>query len=216
MARYPVEIRRCEHIKTSGAQCGSPALRSGKFCYYHQECQSRDVECYADWDDPYSTGQIKLPAFDDAHGLQYVIRQVMQLLLQKQIDHKTAGLLLYGLQIASSNLKRMDLEKPRPTQVVVDAEKVAETPLGMTPWSASGNGHDPEGEETPTHSQRARMSGAPEEPETQKEREKREEWERYNADMDADRDFYARLRTQPREFREQLARSLKIESGSPG
>ena len=50
--------------------------------------------------------------------------------------------MLYALQIASSNLKRMEAEKPRPAQVVVDTEKVAETPLGMTPWSKKEGGHE--------------------------------------------------------------------------
>jgi hypothetical protein len=40
----------------------------------------------------------------------------------KKIDQKTASLLFYALQIASSNLKRMDLEKPQPEQVLVDTE----------------------------------------------------------------------------------------------
>jgi hypothetical protein len=46
------------------------------------------------------------------------------------------------VQIASTNLKRMEAEKPRPTQVVVDPEKVAETPIGMTPWMARERGHE--------------------------------------------------------------------------
>src|SRR5205807_1038534 len=46
--------------------------------------------------------------------------QVMQMLLQKRIERRTASLLLYALQIASSNLKRMELEKPQPEQVVID------------------------------------------------------------------------------------------------
>ena len=53
-----------------------------------------------------------------------------------------AGLLLYALQIASGNLKTMQAEKAKPTQVVVELDKAAETPLGMTPWSATGQGHD--------------------------------------------------------------------------
>jgi hypothetical protein len=53
----------------------------------------------------------------------------MQLLVQKKTDPKTAGLLLYALQIASSNLTRMDEEEPEPEDVVVDLDKVAETPL---------------------------------------------------------------------------------------
>ena len=47
----------------------------------------------------------------------------MQMLLQKRIERRTASLLLYALQIASSNLKRMELEKPQPEQVVIDVVK---------------------------------------------------------------------------------------------
>ncbi|MFZ0480530.1 MAG: hypothetical protein WAL71_15425 [Terriglobales bacterium] len=64
-----------------------------------------------------------------------MVRQVVMLVLEGKIDTKKAGTVLYGLQIASANLKRMELERPRPTQVVVDTEKVGETPLGVTPWS---------------------------------------------------------------------------------
>jgi hypothetical protein len=30
---------------------------------------------------------------------------------------------------------------------VMDPDKVGETPIGMTPWSATGQGHDPDEEE---------------------------------------------------------------------
>jgi len=96
----------------------------------------------------YCDSQIVLPVFEDAHSIQTVIRQVVQLMLTRRIERKDAGLLLYALQIASGNLKMMQAEKAKPTQVVVEPEKAAETPLGMTPWSATGQGHDPdEGEE---------------------------------------------------------------------
>ena len=144
MVSYPVEIRRCQHIKIGGTQCGSPALRGETFCYYHRQYRPLKVECYSDGE--YATGEIVLPEFEDATSIQFVLRQVTQMLLQKRIERKTAGLILYALQIASSNLKRMEAEKPRPTQVVVDPETAAETPIGMTPWSASGKGHDPEEE----------------------------------------------------------------------
>jgi len=52
----------------------------------------------------------------------------VQLVLQKRIERKTAGILLYALQISSSNLKRMELEKPQPEQVVTDLETESETP----------------------------------------------------------------------------------------
>ena len=33
---YPASIARCQHIKVNGIQCGSPALKDRKFCYFHQ------------------------------------------------------------------------------------------------------------------------------------------------------------------------------------
>ena len=113
---------RCRHIKVNGTQCGSPALRSKIFCFYHQKDRPWPVECFSDIE--YATGEITLPFFEDAHSIQAVIRQVVQMVLQKRIERKTASLLLYALQIASSNLKRMELEKPQPEQVVTDLEPV--------------------------------------------------------------------------------------------
>jgi hypothetical protein len=118
---------RCRHIKVSGTQCGSPAVRSKSFCFYHQQHRPILAECYSDGE--YATGEILLPVFEDAHSVQSVIRQVMQMLLQKRIERRTASLLLYALQIASSNLKRMELEKPQPEQVVIDVV----TPLKYEP-----------------------------------------------------------------------------------
>jgi hypothetical protein len=135
---------RCQHIKTGGTQCGSPALRGQEFCHYHRQSRLKNVECYEDWLTPGHSGNITLPVFEDAHSVQFVVRQVTEMVLQQKLDLRSAGIVLYGLQIASANLKRMETEKPYPTHVVIDPDKVAQTPLGMTPWSASGKGHDPE------------------------------------------------------------------------
>jgi len=141
MASYPIEIRRCRHIRTNGTQCGSPALKGKELCFYHDQNRPRPAELYIDGE-RYCDGQIMIPVFEDAHSIQTVIQQVVQLMLQRRIDRKDAGLLLYALQIASGNLKTMQAEKAKPTQMVVEPEKAGETPLGMTPWSASGKGHD--------------------------------------------------------------------------
>jgi len=152
---------RCRHIKVNGTQCGSPALRHKNFCFYHQQHRPLAVGCY--YDGPYATGEIDLPVFEDAHSIQTVIRQVVQMVLQKRLERKTASLLLYALQIASSNLKRMELEKPQPEQVVIDlaTESTTETPMAAniedktareissrssdeTPASVQPRNHDPE------------------------------------------------------------------------
>ncbi len=145
MSSYPVEIRRCRHIHTNGTQCGSPALKEKEFCYYHQKNRPEVVELYFDGY-RYPDGSLILPLFDDAHSIQNTIRLVVQLMLSHRIDRKDAGLMLYALQIASGNLKTMQAEKPRPTRVVVEPEKAEETPLGMTPWSATPGQHEIEEE----------------------------------------------------------------------
>ena len=143
MTTYPIDIRRCRHIRTNGTQCGSPALKAKELCFYHQQNQPQPVELYLDGE-RYCDGQIIIPVFEDAHSIQTVIRQVVQLMLSRRIARKDAGILLYALQIASGNLKTMRAEKAKPTQMVVEPEKAPDTPLGMTPWSATGAGHDPE------------------------------------------------------------------------
>ena len=140
---YPIEIRRCRHVKTNGTQCGSPALKAKKLCYYHEQNRPQPIELYVDGE-RHSDNTMVLPVFEDAHSIQTVIRQVVQLMLSRRIDRKDAGVLLYALQIASGNLKTMQAEKAKPTEVVREPNKAARTPLGMTPWSARGKGHDPD------------------------------------------------------------------------
>jgi hypothetical protein len=152
MASYPIEIRRCRHVKTNGTQCGSPALKGKELCYYHELNRPVAAELYLDGE-TYCDGSIMLPPFEDAYSIQTVLRQVVQLMLTRRIERKDAGLLLYALQIACGNLKMMQAEKAKPTQVVVEPEKAGETPLGMTPWSASGQEHDPEEGEGETEGQ---------------------------------------------------------------
>jgi hypothetical protein len=130
----------CRHIKVNGTQCGSPALRSKNFCFYHQQHRPMTVDCYYNPEE-YATGEITLPLFEDAHSIQSVIRQVVQMVLQKRLERKTASLLLYALQIASSNLKRMELEKPQPEQVVIDVEKVSKSEIPIAAIDATPESH---------------------------------------------------------------------------
>jgi hypothetical protein len=137
-----VAIRRCQHIKVNGTQCGSPARRNEPYCHFHRENQPERVKVGGE-----SGVDVLMPVLEDAQSIQSVVRQVAMLVLGGKIDNKQAGLMLYAMQIASANLRRIAAEKPRPAQVVVDAEKVAETPMGMTPWTAKEGGEELEDEE---------------------------------------------------------------------
>jgi len=131
MSLYPITVKRCQHIKVNGTQCGSPALRDSKCCYYHVRYHWPELEALQnnnEWRKPTAT-------LEDANSIQVSLANVMERLVMQEIDHKTAALLLYALQTASMNLKRTSLEPELPTQVVIDRESVANRPIGASAWS---------------------------------------------------------------------------------
>lgn len=62
--------------------------------------------------------------------------QVLRLLGSGQMDPKTAGLMLYGLQTASANLKNTKLEAEKATDVVIDRHTVDQTCINGPQWFA--------------------------------------------------------------------------------
>jgi hypothetical protein len=115
MPSYPVNIALCQHIKDDGAQCASPALRRQKFCYFHK--QSRQKRLKINVNIQRERWNVTLPMLEDENSIQLALVQVMRLLVRRQIDHRTGGLMVYALRTASENLKRTSFE-PEPTQVV--------------------------------------------------------------------------------------------------
>jgi len=99
---------RCTHVKSDGVRCGSPALLNHTYCYAHTQMHrpSPGLDC--------------LPPFEDANGIQCALMQVADAIVRGAIDTKRAALLLYALQIASANLKRVSFE-PSPHRIVLDA-----------------------------------------------------------------------------------------------
>jgi len=124
---------RCQHIKINGTQCGSPALRRNRFCYFHKRFQDERIKLSADRARR-GVATFELPVLEDANSIQIVLMQVMRLLVSGQLDHKTASLLLYALQTASTNL-RMTKFDPRRHDVILDPHAVADTQLDEHIWS---------------------------------------------------------------------------------
>jgi hypothetical protein len=129
---YPPTIARCQHIKVNGVQCGSPALKRRKLCHFHQRWQQGRIQLNANRSRR-SRYSLDLPILEDANSIQVALMQGMRLLLTNQVDHRTAALLFYALQTASSNLARTTFE-PRPQQVVIDPRGIADTSLGDDAW----------------------------------------------------------------------------------
>ena len=123
---------RCQHIKVNGTQCGSPALRRNRFCFFHKRFQDERIRLSADRR-RHGVATFILPVLEDANSIQMAIMQIMRLILTGQIEHKTASLLLYALQTASSNLRSTKFE-PRIHQVVLNPRDAAEIPLDSDAW----------------------------------------------------------------------------------
>jgi hypothetical protein len=133
MSLYPVSIARCEHLKINGTQCGSPALKRSHFCFFHKRWHETRIVLNANRARR-GRAALDLPVLEDADSVQVSLMQVMRLILNGQLDTKTAGLLLYALQTASSNLSRINFEPAVKTRVVIDPRTVDQTPLGEDPW----------------------------------------------------------------------------------
>jgi hypothetical protein len=150
----PTFPNRCQHIKVNGTQCGCPALRRNKLCYFHKRHQDERVQLNLDRlrDDRQkdararSRATLDLPVLEDANSIQVSLMQIMRLIITGQIDAKTAGLLLYALQTASANLGRTSFE-PNRHCVVLDLNTVDETALGEPVWTDSDFPGDEEDED---------------------------------------------------------------------
>ena len=117
MSSYPNSIPRCEHIKINGTQCGSPALKRNRFCFFHKRWHETRIVLNANRARR-ARAALDLPVLEDANSIQVSLMQVMRLILNGQVDPKTAGLLLYALQTASSNLSRINFEPAVPLETL--------------------------------------------------------------------------------------------------
>ncbi len=97
--RHANAAPRCQHVRLNGAACGCPANRGSSFCHFHQASRAARA---AD-----------LPLLEDAASIQLALMRIIRALQQKTYDTRTCGLMLYALQIASSNLRRLADELPR-------------------------------------------------------------------------------------------------------
>jgi hypothetical protein len=101
------EIQTCNHIKENGTFCGSPSLAGRDYCYFHLRLRVRRVAMAR----ARAHGQrwrLDLPALEDMYSVQVALMRVIEALADDQIDNRRAGLILYGLQQAATNLRAAD------------------------------------------------------------------------------------------------------------
>jgi hypothetical protein len=79
-------------------------MRNHAFCYYHARLHSNTKRGFAD--------NFAIPIPEDSAAVQESLGRLFQAILSSSIDQKKTAQLLWGLQIASSNLARKPKKDP--------------------------------------------------------------------------------------------------------
>jgi hypothetical protein len=98
------------HFMVDGAQCGSPAMRRNRFCYHHKRQREQLLALNAERARNSRHPPFMLPLLEDVSSIQVSLTQIMRLLAAGQIERERASLMLYALQIATTNLQHATLE----------------------------------------------------------------------------------------------------------
>jgi hypothetical protein len=107
---------RCEKVREDGTRCGSPQMKGYRYCYAHERMLQHQSQ------------KLELPALEDANGIQMAIMRVQKALIDDEISEKKAGLLLYSLQMASSNLKHTTFTSKDNKDVVTEMVEAPTSP----------------------------------------------------------------------------------------
>jgi hypothetical protein len=93
-------LRHCTHIKVTGQQCGSPALRGEFFCYFHTRVikgvqQRVDMQLHS------------MALLEDCESIQLSLMHVVDGLIKGTLDATRARLIIQALRIAARNAKNV-------------------------------------------------------------------------------------------------------------
>ena len=96
-------VKVCTHIKVTGVQCGSPALRGEQFCYFHQR-MLRGVQI------PTNARLHPIALVENEEAIQSSLMEIINALARNTIDFRRAELILKALYIAVKNSRRVQFD----------------------------------------------------------------------------------------------------------
>jgi hypothetical protein len=99
LPKHP-NVRNCTHIKVTGQQCGSPALRREFFCYFHTRVikgvqQRVDMQLHS------------MALLEDCESIQLSLMHVVDGLVKGTLEPVRARLIIQALRIAARNAKNV-------------------------------------------------------------------------------------------------------------
>jgi hypothetical protein len=105
---------RCRWIHQDGTTCGSPQMKRHIYCFAHK--QMAEAQALA----------LRLPTLEDANAIIIGIMRIQKALIDSTISTKTAGLLLYSMQLALQSVGKTTFGQVKGQELVretVDEEE---------------------------------------------------------------------------------------------
>src|SRR3954462_11329814 len=98
----------CRWIKQGGPASGSPQMKNHIYCFAHR--QMAEAQALA----------LRLPPPEDANAIQVGLMRIQKALIEDTITTRKAGLLLYSMQLALTNVGQTTFGKAKDEEMVRD------------------------------------------------------------------------------------------------
>src|SRR5882724_2934409 len=105
---------RCRWVRQDGTSCQSPEMKQHIYCFAHRQMAEA------------RTLMLMLPAPEDANAIQVGLMRIQKALIEDTITTKKAGLLLYSMQLALTNVGQTTFGQAKDEEMVretVDEEE---------------------------------------------------------------------------------------------
>ncbi|HEX3104349.1 MAG TPA: hypothetical protein VHQ22_07865 [Terriglobales bacterium] len=114
---------RCRWVRQDGTSCESPQMKKHIYCFAHRQMMEARALV------------LSLPAPEDANAIQIGIMRIQKALIEGTVSTKTAGLLLYSMQLALQNVGQTTFGQAKTQELVmttVDEEEAIRQDLFTT------------------------------------------------------------------------------------
>jgi hypothetical protein len=105
---------RCQWVKQDGTACRSPQMKQHIYCFAHKQmAEAREL-------------MLMIPVVEDANAIQVGLMRIQKALIEDTISMKKAGLLLYSMQLAMTNVGQTTFGQAKDEEMVrvtVDEEE---------------------------------------------------------------------------------------------
>jgi hypothetical protein len=97
---------RCQWVRQDGTACRSPQMKQHIYCFAHKQmAQAREL-------------MLMIPVVEDANAIQVGLMRIQKALIEDTISMKKAGLLLYSMQLAMTNVGQTTFGQAKDEEMV--------------------------------------------------------------------------------------------------